>query len=360
MTRLKWLLVATHVPADGAGGGMVRYAVELAAGLTVHPDVALHVLARSAARSFFVDLLGDSQRVRTLPNLPTPALSLIEHVGAGQRGDFDVIQGTKHVLPLGRRAHRMLTVHDMLLMDRPSDYSVTKRLLLRPTYRGSIRRADSIVCVSEATLQRLRALVPTPAPSTVVPNAVSDTLLTTTPVPLTSVQDVPFAIVVGDSSPRKNVGLIVDAWRDVLAKEPKAKLVVVGPPSWGRTDVGEHFDRLQAEGHLVAPGHLTDGQLRWCYEHATVALCPSMAEGFGLPAAEALAFGARVITSEDPALCEVTGTRALHLRGDDPRSWVSAILDAFARPRTNEPPETIRTWTDVADETVRAARNAFR
>ncbi|MDQ1493858.1 MAG: hypothetical protein QOG69_341 [Actinomycetota bacterium] len=351
--------MATHVPADGAGGGMVRYAVELATSLTAHPDVELHVLARAAARNFFVDLLGDSQRVRTLPDLPTPVLSLIEHVRVGRPGSFDVLHGTKHVVPLSRRTHRMLTVHDMLPMDRPDDFSIAKRLLLRPTYRRSIRRADSIVCVSEATLQRLRVIVPTSAPSTVVPLAVSGTLRTATSVPLASVQGVPFAIVVGDSSPRKNVGLIVDAWRDVLAEEPKAKLVVVGPPSWGRTVVGEHFDRLRAEGHLVAPGHLSDGQLRWCYEHARVALCPSMAEGFGLPAAEALAFGAPVITSEDPALCEVTGTRALHLRGDDPRSWVQAILDALARPRTTVPPESTRTWADVADETVRAARNAL-
>jgi glycosyltransferase involved in cell wall biosynthesis len=357
--RLKWLLLATHVPAGGTGGGIVRYTVEIADHLDRHPDVELHVLTVASTRDFFVELLGDAQRVRTLPNLPTPLLSVLETVGAGTHGGFDVIHGTKHVVPSWRRAQKVLTIHDMLLIDRPSDYSILKRVLLRPSYRRAIRTADSLVCVSRSTERRLAALLPPAAArSTAVPLAVSARLRESVPMALGPVDGVPFALVVGDTSPRKNVGLVVDCWHEVLEREPDARLVLVGPPSWTRDVVGREFTRLVESGRLVTPGHLSEEQLRWCYEHAVVVLCPSLAEGFGLPAAEAMCFGAPVITSQDAALCEVTGAAALHLAATDRDGWVAAIVAAFARPVRRDPPATSRTWCDVADETVRFVGDA--
>jgi hypothetical protein len=66
-----------------------------------------------------------------------------------------------------------------------------------------------------------------------------------------------------------------------------------------------------------------------------------------------------VITSQDPALCEVTGSAGLHLSATDREGWISAIVDAFGRSRRREPPPAMRTWADVADETVRAVRRAL-
>ena len=51
--QLHYLLIATHVPASGAGGGMVRYSVELARELAERDDVDLHVLASTEAAQYF-------------------------------------------------------------------------------------------------------------------------------------------------------------------------------------------------------------------------------------------------------------------------------------------------------------------
>jgi glycosyltransferase involved in cell wall biosynthesis len=354
----RWLLLATHVGPDGAGGGMSRYAVELARALDGHAEVDAHVLVKPASRSFFVELLGDPERVHAVPSSSTMVVSMLERTGLATGRGFDVVQGTKHLVPRWGSAVRVLTVHDMLMLDRPEDHSARKRLLLRRPYLGSIRSADVLVCISHATRERLGAYDPAAAErSDVVPSAVSTALLDASPRPIPALESRRFAVVVGDPSPRKNLRLLVDLWREVVAVVPDATLAIVGPAGWGIADYGEDHERLRRAGSLETLGHVDDGQLRWCYENAALVLCPSLQEGFGLPVIEALAFGAGVLASDDPALREVSDGRATHLPADDGPAWVRAIVEGFGRSdATRAEPRDVRTWSRVADETVAAVR----
>ncbi|MEJ5945310.1 glycosyltransferase family 1 protein [Pseudokineococcus basanitobsidens] len=362
---LRWLLMAAHVGPDGQGGGIVRYTTQLAAALERRDDVELHVLAGEAADWFRAWLPAD--RVHAAPRLPRVATALVERLGGGPLGreGLDVVQGTKHLLPLRRRTGRatsVLTVHDMILLDRPRDFDRAKRTLLRRPYLASLREADVLAAVSRATADAAARWVPTaPARTAVVPLATSPTLLDAVPEPVPGLEGRPFALVVGDPSPRKNLPLVVDAWPDVVRQVPGAVLVVVGPDSWGATVHGARFAELAAEGSLVRLTGLPDAPLRWCYEHAAVVLCPSVAEGFGLPALEGLDLGAPVVTSRDAALVEATGDAAPHLPADDPGPWVEATVAALRRGRAAHDVargavRRPRTWDDVAAETVAAVR----
>lgn len=362
MTRpLRWLLMAGHVPGSTRGGGIVRYTVELARALERRPDVELHLLVEPGAADELVDLVGDRDRLVLLPGLPGPAVPAYERtlLGPRLRGRFDVVQGVKHLLPRGLgRTHGVLTVHDMLLVDRPQDFGTAKRTLLRLPYAGSIRGADTLICVSRATRDRLTAFDPrTAARSTAVPLASSPTLLTAVPQPVDGLDGRPFALVVGDTQPRKNLPTVISAWREVVARQPDAVLVQVGPPPWGEESYGPDFAPLQASGHLRQLQGIDDGTLRWAYENASVVLAPSLAEGFGLPAAEALDLGTPLVTSTDAALVEVSGDRAEHLDATDVPGWTAAALAHLGRARApHVDPADRRTWDDVADGTVAAVR----
>ncbi len=362
VSTLSWLMLATQVPASGTGGGIVRYTVELARALHARPDVELSVLATASARPFFTELLGSRDRVLPVPDVPVPARTALERLGLAQlpaRRRFDVVHGTKHILPRGGTATKVLTVHDMLPLQRPRDFGRLKRTLLTRPYLASIRQADALLCVSRATQRTVERLVPGTAGRTVaVPLAMSTGLRTARPEPVETLLDREFALVVGDTSPRKNLGLVVDLWPRVAAQRPGATLAVVGPPSWGPSELGTTGAASVASGAIQLLGHLSDQQLRWCYEHAAVVLCPSRLEGFGLPAIEAQAFGAPLITSLDPALVEVSGDSAVHLSGDDAGAWTSAVTAAFRAGRPGGPPVPVRGWDEVAAETVDAVRRA--
>ena len=356
----RWLLMAGHVPAGGVGGGIVRYTLELASALERRDDVELSVLASPAAAGTLADLLGSADRVLRLPAVPGGAIPAYERYALGRRlrGRFDVVQGTKHLLPRGTAAHTALTVHDMLLFERPEDFGVAKRVLLREPYRASLRQADTLLCVSSATRDRLLARDPASAArSVVVPLATSRRLREADPAPVPELTGRPFGLVVGDGSPRKNVPVVTSAWAQVVRSRPDAVLVHVGPPEWGRAPYGPAHPLLKDSGHLLHLVGVDDGTLRWCYENAAVVLAPSLAEGFGLPAAEAIDLGAPLVTSLDPALCEVSDGRAEHLAADDVQGWADAVLRHLAAGRRPAAPgagRPQRTWDDVAAETVRA------
>ena len=357
MTPLRYLLLATHVPADGRGGGMIRYVLELARELEARSDVELHLLVSREARDLAVDLLGDERRAHVSLPAPTVVRSFGERVAVSApvlRREFDVVHGAKHLVPKRSRATRVLTVHDMILLDRPDDFGRLKKALLPGPYLASVHDADVVLCVSEATRERLAAYTPSAIRrTTVVPLAPATALLAAVPAPVERLAGRRFAVVVGDTSPRKNLALVVQRWAEI-AGEADVRLAVVGPPGWGTGGVGEG----PVDPRVELLGHVSDAELRWCYENADLVLCPSLAEGFGLPAAEAAAFGAPLLTSHDAALREAAGGWGTSMTSDDPDAFVAAARDLLLAPgRTASPATpTRRTWADVADETVRAVR----
>ena len=359
---LRYLLMAGHVPAGGDGGGIVRYTVELATALAERTDVELHLGVNAAAAAWFRDAFPSASvhpvQKRTgalgvLDEQVGPLAPLARKVG----GPVDVVHGVKHISPLFTgRASSVLTVHDMLLIDRPQDYSRSKRLLLRVPYAFSLGRADLLVCVSEATRNRLLSYYPELESRTVVvPLAASPRMVESPGQPVAALQRRTFGLVVGDGLARKNLAFLGSVWHQLVRQRPDMALAVVGSGAARLGELSEAWRALLADGVAVALPRINDDELAWCYRTAAVALCPSYMEGFGLPAAEAAAAGAPTVVSEDPALSAAASASARHAVGWDVDSWVAAVLAVLADdPQTTSDPEPVRRWTDVAEETVNA------
>jgi len=255
---------------------------------------------------------------------------------------------------------RVLTAHDMLLFDRPSDYPYRKRLLLAESYRRSLDTSDLIIADSNATADRVKAYNARHGNKIVtIPLAVASSLLNATPSPVRALKSRPFALVVGDASPRKNLSTLVDSWPHVVAQVPDAVLTIVGPPGWGTNVLGRRLNEMVAEGHVLTLGHVSDAELRWLYQTCVVTLCPSRLEGFGLPAAEASAFGAPIIRSNDSALREASDNRGIELSPNDADGWTQEIVNAFNHGRREIPHQTPRLWPEVCEETIDAVSSVL-
>jgi glycosyltransferase involved in cell wall biosynthesis len=366
---LRWTVLATHVPAGGSLGGIVRYTTEILRALAERDDVIVSAVTTRSAAATVAAMIGSADRVQTVPDLPAPVLSIAERwlplpAAARRSGSGegpDVIHGIKHLLPARTRAFRVLTVHDMLLLDRPQDFPIAKRLMLPRSYRASLADADLLLCVSEATRQRVLAYLPDAAArAQVVHLATSQSLREAHPDPVTALAGRRFAMVVGDSSPRKNLTTVITAWTRQHSTD--AVLAIAGPPNWGETVLGAAYAQAVESGAVVPLGQVTDGQLRWAYENAALVLCPSLDEGFGLPAAEAMAFGAPTLISDAAALVEVAAGRAVAvlapLAVEDWARAISAVLRAPSPPAV--PVLDSRTWAQVAQDTVTAVNRAVQ
>lgn len=135
-----------------------------------------------------------------------------------------------------------------------------------------------------------------------------------------------YFLFVGTLEPRKNVGALVSAWREVRRVHDVDLLLA------GRTRAD--FSALPDEPGLKKLGEVTDEELPGLYANAVAMVYPSHYEGFGLPVLEAMQCGAMVIVSGDGSLREVAGEAALRATG--PRDLVQAMLAALTLPDLTE------------------------
>jgi len=113
----------------------------------------------------------------------------------------------------------------------------------------------------------------------------------------------PYILFVGSQELRKNLNRLVQAVALLRGKGFPHELVIAGGDSWGPAITQLKFVRKV--------GHVNENDLRELYANADCLALPSLHEGFGLPALEAMAAGTPVVAGRAGALPEITGTAAI-------------------------------------------------
>ncbi len=120
----------------------------------------------------------------------------------------------------------------------------------------------------------------------------------------------PFILHAGGCTQRKNLAALAGAWPIVRAARPDAMLVLIGPRDVRR-------DRLFSPLAMAnCVGWVDDDMLRGVLASASVVVVPSIYEGFGLPALEAMAVGVPVVAAARSSLPEVCGDAAYMVEPD--------------------------------------------
>lgn len=138
----------------------------------------------------------------------------------------------------------------------------------------------------------------------------------------------PFIMYVGRPLPHKNLDRLVEAFQLLKHDHPALQLVLAG-----KRDIlyARIVQRLEAAGirDVIVTGYVSEGQLRWLYEHCQVYAFPSLSEGFGLPGLEAMAHGAPMASSNASCLPEVYGDAAHYFNPFDVSDMARAISDVL-------------------------------
>ena len=163
-----------------------------------------------------------------------------------------------------------------------------------------------------------------------------------------------YVLTVGTVEPRKNIPFLVDAFLDFRRSSPAGgdfQLALAGGSGYrGEEIAGAVRDRgLEPAVRLL--GYVPDEDLPALYRGADLQVTPSLYEGFGLPAAEAMACGTPVIATTGGALPEVVGNAGMLVR---PAS-ADALADAIGQLLNDQ--KALQQMSEAGKKRVRAQFN---
>jgi glycosyltransferase involved in cell wall biosynthesis len=227
---------------------------------------------------------------------------------------LDVLHCPSFRGPLRSRTPLVVTVHDLAVLRHPDAFNRWTRTYSRVVVPRVVRAAQRVIAVSEFTKRELIELLGVAEERIhVVPNAVEAPF-----VPEGPRAEGDYVLAVGTLEPRKNLPRLAEA-----TQRAGLELRVVGARGWGDVSV--------AGDGVTFLGFVEDEELAALYRGALCVAYPSLYEGFGIPALEALACGAPVVTSQGSAMAEIAGGAAVLVDPRDVEAIADGIANAIAR-----------------------------
>lgn len=313
--RIGWDLRC--LPSDGSPGAGIPHAAR-----------ELWYACLQEAKDKNVELIAFVSREASLEEagakivrLPSPRSNALRK--AFKTDPIDLLFCPSGTVPFGMTIPVVPWIHDLAIVQHPEWFREPwwQRWFTTTLVRRGILRAPIVFAVSEATKREIIAWTSLEASRILVTREgieqpVSD--VSREPV----LPETPYALMLGTVEPRKNIPFIQALWPEITkTSTEEISLVIAGQDGWGGPLCFQDPSIIRIND---VPDVLRIELLR----HARVVLVPSLYEGFGRVAAEALTLGIPVITSDRGALPEVVRSFGQCLPLDEDR-WLKAIKETI-------------------------------
>lgn len=255
----------------------------------------------------------------------------------------------------------VVCLHDLIPELYPAACHERTVTLFRPWLREMLLTADGVLAVSQATAAELmaairdRSLAHRPG----LPVGWFHNASCFEPRPGAAARPEigaavaggePAFLCVGTLEPRKGHFVALEALERLWAQGRRMRLVIVGARGWFDYALVDRIRRHEEYGRrLFWFDDVCDEELAFLYARAAALICPSFAEGFGLPVIEASRCGLPVFASDIPIFRETGRDGAIYFRVNDPDALAEAIAGWAAGARVAHPGRVLDTsWSDAA------------
>lgn len=243
----------------------------------------------------------------------------------------DVLHAPSVAVPPRNRIPLVVTVHDAAPLLFPDTYTKRGRRFHELGFIATADRADAVIAPTAAAADEIAAHTGIARERiTPIHHGVDHTPATDAAVDgarrALGIADRPYVCWVGTLEPRKDVGVLVDAFARLVERDDiPHRLLLVGPSGWldGAADAARRAEPLGDRVRFAGP--VEPDRLRALYRGADVFALPSRHEGFGLPVVEAAAQGTAVLASDLPVLREIAADGARFVPVGDAEAWAEAL-----------------------------------
>ncbi len=229
----------------------------------------------------------------------------------------------------------VVTAHDVYGLRYPDNFSGADKRYWAQVLPQSLRRADHIICISEFTKQELMTHldISEDRMSVIYPAAgkayrmIDDSEAIAARIRRLGVR-APFIVSVGTTESRKNYETLIQAF--AFSKRGNHQLVIAGKKGDKFAKLSEMVRKYHLEDAVKFVDYIGDEDLVALYNACSFFVMPSVYEGFGLSALEAMQSGAAVIVSQNTALPEVVGDAGILFDphdADDLRKRLDLLFD---------------------------------
>jgi glycosyltransferase involved in cell wall biosynthesis len=273
--------------------------------------------------------LGATLRARVVDRrVPVALLNLLWHRAGwppveALAGFADVVHAPHPLLIPARRAAQVITIHDLFFLANRDSTRAEIRRDYAALAGSHARRADAVVTSTEHGRRIVNTTLGVPLDRIYVcpPGAPEWT-------PRAAAASAPggYLLFVGTLEPRKNIGALLDAFALLLARRrPVPELLLAGRATADAHAWLQRIQRPPLSGHVRHLGYVAEDQRARLYAGARAVVMPSLDEGFGFPALEAMSAGVPVIASNKGSLPEVIGGAGWLVDPGDVEALAAAI-----------------------------------
>jgi glycosyltransferase involved in cell wall biosynthesis len=284
----------------------------------------------------------------------------------------DLLHCPDFIPPFRRTCPAVITVHDVAYLRYPETLTAESR-----RYYGQVRRAiesaERTIVVSAATARDLAELLGVGTERVRVIHNGLDPAFRAPPDPAAQARvrarwslDRPYVICLGTLEPRKDIPTLLRAFAAVRAQHPDLLLALVGRRGWLYEPIFEAVETLGLQDAVRTVEDAADADLPPLFDGAEAFAFPSLYEGFGLPALEALARGVPSVVADTSSLPEVVGEAALRFPPGDHPALAACLLrllgdDALRSDLGARGPVQAAgfTWERAAQQTLAVYREAI-